>query len=85
MKRFGRKDGRTDTRTDDLPFPAWACRKYKLFRLGDPSVAFARSPCTESGRATDAPRTRQSEPPWDRARCRLDLQKRIYKVNMGKL
>ena len=44
----------------------WNCIGFERPRpqLGSLSAAFARHPWPESGRATDAPRTRQSEAPW---------------------
>eukprot|EP00663_Eupelagonemidae_sp_cell21sb_P002011 gene2011-biopygen4294 len=40
-QRFGRTDGRTHGRTDDMPLAARACRAHKPFLLVDPSVALA--------------------------------------------
>ena len=51
-------DARTDARTHGRRIeglPARAYREHRLFQLGTPSVAFAKYPWPESGRATDAP------------------------------
>ena len=72
--------------------PARACSEHKLFQLGNPSVAFARHHCTESGRATDAPRTRRSVSPWGAAPppspawivyCTLDIHIRLVMFEFG--
>ncbi len=57
LRTHARTDARTDGRRIEA-LPARAYREHRLFQLGTPSVAFAKYPWPESGRATDAPRTR---------------------------